>query len=228
MAMIAIAVLALLAVAWRIRIRVFSRVEIALLSLVIVNWVMIWAQINVADGVAFPEKRYWIQSFVLICGWAVWGVDSLARFCSRRNRIFRYIIPVALLILVLFDMVMLFKPHIPLGRRYAYAKACVWAENIIKNDWDGPKIDKDNPFSVKEYHLPCRPIVHAFSQRLAYDLKGRRDNVKIFGNVDTPDYIVIDKRKEEGPKQGYEKLATRTFASRDFEIYRRKNDESIK
>ena len=56
--MIAVGILALIAVVWRIRIRVFTRAETALLALVAGNWVMIWAQINVSDGVLFPEKRF--------------------------------------------------------------------------------------------------------------------------------------------------------------------------
>lgn len=223
MAVTAVGILALIAVAWRIRIRVFTRAEAALLALVAGNWVMIWAQINVSDGVPFPEKRYWIQSFVLLCGWAVWGVYRLSAFLRGRFPSAKHLLPLMLYTLILFDFVMLFKPYIPAGRRFAYRKACDWAENVIMRDWKGPEKDSENPFSVKEYHRPDRPVVRAFSKRLAYDLKGRRDNVRIFGKIDTPDYIVIDRTKEPPPGSGYDKIAAEAYASRIFEIYRRIN-----
>lgn len=223
--MIAVGILALIAVVWRIRIRVFTRAETALLALVAGNWVMIWAQINVSDGVLFPEKRYWIQSFVLLCGWAVWGVDRLSALLCSRYSFAKHLLPLMLYLLILFDFVMIFKPHIPVGRRFAYRKACNWAENVIMRDWKGPEKDEANPFSIKEYHHPNRPVVRAFSKRLAYDLKGRRDNVHIFGKVDTPDYIVIDKTKKPPPGKGYDKIAAAAYASRKFEIYRRKNEK---
>lgn len=218
--MIAVGILTLMAIVWRIRIHAFTRVEMALLALIVGNWMMIWAQINIADGVAFPEKRYWIESFVLLCGWAVWGIERVSSHFSDRIPCLKYVIFASLSLLIVFDLVMIAKPHIPIGRRFAYNKACAWAVGVIRRDWRGPDRDVKNPFSIKEYHRANRPVVEAFSQLVPYELKGRRENVKIFGKIDTPDYIVIDKKKAHPPKRGYEKIAFAEYASREFEIYR--------
>lgn len=225
--MIVVGILSLMAVVWRVRMRVFTREEIVLLAIVFVNWAVICAQINVADGVVFPEKRYWIQSFVLMCGWAMWGLDRVTEVLSRKKHVCKYILPVLVIVLIIFDFVMVFKPHIPIGRRYAYYKACAWAEDVIRKDWQGSERDLNNPFSIKEYHRPNRPVVRAFSQRLVYNLKGRRDNVGIFGVVDIPDYIVIDtgkmnSKKNRRPGNGYEKISEAVFVSNKFELYKRK------
>lgn len=221
--MITIGILACAAVVWRIRRRLFTRAEAALAALIVVNWVMIWAQINVADRVPFPEQRYWIQSFVLLGGWAVWGVDRAAAALSGRFPAARFVLPILIGALALFDLVMVFKPHIPVGRRYAYAQACTWAEGVIRDDWRGPAKDEKNPFSIREYHRPNRPVVRAFSRRLPYVLGGRRDNPAIFGPIDTPDYIVVDTRKGKAPSGArYEKIASNTFARRTFDLYRLK------
>lgn len=226
MVVIAVGILALAAIAWRVRERIFTRTEAAILALVAGNWILIWAQINVDCSAAFPEKRYWIQSVALMCGWAVWGVDRIAVRFSGRFPLVRFLLPAAIGLLVIFDLVMIVKPHIPLGRRYAYNEACRWAEDIIRNDWQGPRQDAKNPFSTKEHHLPYRPVVRSFSQRLPYVLGGRRDNVHIFGETDMPDYIAVDTRKERGlPGKGYEKIAERVFGSRTFMLYRRNKPE---
>jgi hypothetical protein len=225
--MITVGIFAFLTVVWRIRNRVFTRAEVALLSLIVVNWIVIWAQINIADGVAFPEKRYWIQSYVLLCGWAVWGIERLITVLVRKNQAFKFVLPVLFVGLIIFDCMMVLRTHIPVGRRYAYYKACAWAEDVIRKDWQGSERDLNNPFSIKEYHRPNRPVVRAFSQRLVYNLKGRRDNVGIFGDVDMPDYIVIDtgkmnSKKNRRPGNGYEKISEAVFVSNKFELYKRK------
>lgn len=221
--MITVGLLALLAVAWRIRKRLFTRAEAVLAAIVVINLGMVWAQIVVADHVAFPEKRYWIQSFVLVCGWAVWGVDRAAATLAARVPVLRYALPAALAVLAVLDVVMVLKPQIPFGRRYAYVQACTWAEDLIRKDWHGPEKDDHNPFAIQEYHRPNRPVVQAFTRRLPYVLDGRKDNEYVFGALDTPDYIAVDTKKEvrrPGPK--YEKIGAATFASRTFEVYRLK------
>ena len=82
--MIAVIAIAAVAIAYRVKARLFTRAEFAVLSIFVVNWVMIELQISICDHSPFPEKRYWVQAGVLLLGWAAWGMYRLSAALSSK------------------------------------------------------------------------------------------------------------------------------------------------
>ena len=221
--MITVAIVGLAAVAYRIATRRFTRLVAVLLLIGVVNFVMVWAQISMKFGRLWPETRYWIQSLVVFFGWAAWGVGYAAKRIAAVFRPARYALPLAVALFVVYDMVMMFKPLIPVGRRNAYVRECDWAVERIREDWKGPSEDAASRFSITEYHPPRRPVVLAHTNRVPYLLGGRKSVMKFFGRADTPDYVVDEVKKIELPAAAeYELMEERTFGKRKFALYRRK------
>jgi len=225
--MIVAIVIALLAIAYRVRMRLFTKAEFAVLSIFIVNWVTIELQIAICDHVPFPEKRYWVQAGVLLLGWTAWGMYRLSSAMSSRFRPARYILPAAVAGLAVVEIVMVMKPHIPGSRRYAYLRAVDWAAEKISADWNGPAMDEHMGYSSLNYRHPNRPVVCAHTARLPYVLNGRRSTVL---DGDVPDYICdeegkIDLAAERLHGARYELMDRLTVGKRTFALYRRKGGE---
>ena len=125
--MIVAIAIALLAIAYRVKMRLFTKAELAVLSIFVANWVTIELQITICDHVLFPEMRYWVQSGVLLLGWTAWGIYRLSSALSSKFRPARYVLPAAVACLAAVEIVMIMKPHIPGSRRYAYLRAVDWA-----------------------------------------------------------------------------------------------------
>lgn len=222
--MIALEILAVLAIAYRIRKRLFTRAEAVVVALVALNLLVIWAQIVIADGVPFPERRYWCQADALLLGWAAWALLALGRRLAARVPRLRPTAPVAIVVvaLALLLAALLVKPHVPGSRRHARLQACDWAEARIRADWRGPSADPDVVYSVIEYHERARPSVLAHTGLLPYRLGGRRAMPHKFGAVDLPDYIFDEERKIVFPEGGrYEMMGKARFGRATFALYRR-------
>ena len=147
-------VIALLAIAYRVKMRLFTKAELAVLSVFIANWVTIELQISICDHVPFPERRYWVQAGVLLMGWTAWGVYRLSSALSSRFRPARYVLPAMVACFAAIEIAMIVKPHVPGSRRYAYLRAVDWAEEKIRDDWKGPAMDEGMEYSNRNYRHP--------------------------------------------------------------------------
>ncbi len=224
--MIAVIAIAAVAIAYRVKARLFTKAEFAVLSIFIVHLVMVELQISICDHSPFPEKRYWVQAGVLLSGWAVWGLVRFSAALSSRFRPARYLLPAAVVCLAAVEVAMIAKPHVPFSRRYAHLRAVDWAEEMIRADWKGPSKDKGIEFITAEYRQPNRPIVRAHTARLPYVLNGRNDSVSQAFEDDTPDYICdeegkIDLLSESLHGAKYELMEKAKFGRRTFALYRR-------
>ena len=229
--MVVAIVIAVLAIAYRVRMRLFTKAELAVLSIFAANWVMMELQITICAHQLFPEARYWVQSGVLLLGWTAWGIYRLSSALSSKFRPARYVLPVAVACLAAVEIVMIMKPHIPGSRRYAYLQAVDWAAERIRADWKGPAADEHMGYFNRNYRHPNRPIVSAHTARLPYVLNGRRSTV-LAGDV--PDYICDEEGKidlaAEWRLHGvrYELMDRLTVGKRTFALYRRKGGESAR
>lgn len=224
--MIVVNLIALAVVVYRMATRRFTRVEGVLLAIIVVNWMMVVAQINVGGHKLLPEKRYWAQVMVLALGWFAWGVRQASAGLAQKFAPAKFLLPLAVALLAANDLVILVKPHLPVGRRHAYVQACDWAEARIRADWDGPARDATNVFHIANYHLPNRPCIDAHSNRLPYVLGGRADSLVKQSAVDIPDYIFdeereIDLRDRYLRGTTYRLLDRVKFGKRTFALYRR-------
>ena len=229
-------VIAFLAIAYRIRKHLFTKAEFAVLSIFIANWVIIELQISICDHCLFPEKRYWVQAGVLLLGWTAWGICRFSSALSYKFRPARYVLLVAVACLVVVEIAMLVKPHIPGSRRYAYLQAVDWAAEKIRADWKGPAMDEHVKYLSSNYRHPNRPVVCAHTPRLPYVLNGRRSlhsDESVYDILDIPDYICDEEGKLDlaakwlhGAK--YELMDRLTTGKRMFALYRRKGDEAAR
>ena len=228
--MIVAIAIALLAIAYRVRMRLFTKAEFVVLSIFVVNWVTIELQITICDHILFPEKRYWVQSGVLLLGWTAWGIYRFSSALSSRFRLARYVLPAAVACLAGFEVLMIMKPHIPGSRRYAYLQAVDWAAERIRADWKGPAKDEHLEYVGSNYRRPNRPVVHAHTARLPYVLNGRRSlrgDESVCDIHDIPDYICdeeknIDLAADWLHGARYELMDRLTVGKRTFALYRRR------
>lgn len=221
--MIILALIALVAIIYRIKTRAFTRAEGVLLALIAGNFLLILAQIVIKDHVAFPEKRYWVQSFILLLGWTAWGIGAVCKSSlARRFKPIRYLFPLIVVLFAINDLVMVIKPRIPVGRRHAWVAACNWATERIRTDWKGPAKDAADTFSIRQYHQPKRPCVAGHTARIAYLLDGRVASVNEFGEMDRPDYICKEESKIGKLGADYEFMDRVQFGKRRFVLYRRR------
>ena len=221
--MIVAIVIALLAIAYRVRMRLFTKMEFAVLSIFVANWVVIELQIVICDHRMFPEMRYWVQAGVLLMGWTAWGLYRLSSALASKFRPARYVLPAAVACLAAVEIVMIMKPHIPGSRRYAYLRAVDWAAERIRADWKGPAMDECMEYTNVNYRHPNRPVVRAHTSRLPYVLNGRRSTALA---DDVPDYICdeeceIDLAAESLHGARYELMDRLTVGKRTFALYRR-------
>ena len=219
-------VIAAVAIAYRVKARLFTKAELAVLAVFIVHLAMVELQISICDHSPFPEKRYWVQAGVLLLGWAAWGIARFSAMLSSRFRPARYLLPAAVACLAAVEVAMIAKPHVPFSRRYAHLRAVDWAEERIRADWKGPSKDSGIEFIVSEYRQPNRPIVRAHTARLPYVLDGRNDSVSMAFEDDTPDYICDEEGKVDVVSESlhgarYELMDKARFGRRTFALYRR-------
>lgn len=218
--MIAFAVFSIAVAIYRIFRGQFSRQEGVVLGIFVLSILVITVQSCAEYGrfqLALPERRYVIQSTVLLYGWGVWGVLHLPLKAARR-----LILPIILVGLVAYHATMLVKSHLPFGRRAAFVAASDWAVERIRADYHGPTADATNVFSLAEYHRPNRPIVHGHNPRIGYLLGGRDESLSIFGAVDQPDFWVTGHLDDEFDRGAYEFVDAFVFGKRRFELYRRR------
>ena len=223
--MIVLVCLAALALVFRLATHRLRREDLAVVAVALVGFLMVWAQIWVADGKPFPERRYWLQGFVLLFLWAAWGACRVSDALARRLPPARFFAPTLVFLLLALDIVALFKPQIPVGRHYVHAQAGAWAAAAIRADWKGPARDEKVAFSIRDYHPAARPIVEtpAHLRRVVYEVGGRHARMEVFGAADAPDYVLDENRQSTTLKKGgYELMAERAFGERHFSLYRRK------
>lgn len=224
--MIILALIALVAIIYRIKTRVFTRAEGVLLAIIAANFLLIWAQIVIKDHAAFPEKRYWVQSFTLLLGWTAWGIGAVCKSSlARRFKPIRFVFPLIVALFALNDLIMVIKPKIPVGRRHAWVAACNWATDRIRADWKGPAQDETDVFSTRQYHQPKRPCVAGHTARIAYLLNGRVASINEFGKIDRPDYICKEEAKIGKLGDDYELMDHIQFGKRRFALYRSRGRE---
>lgn len=224
MAVIGVLIVAVGAIAWRIRRGLFTRAEAVVLAVFAVNWLVIELQIAICDHRPCPEKRYWVQAGILLSGWAVWGVRELVRTLSRRVPVLKQALPLIVCGFAAFELGMLLKPHIPLSRRHVHLAACAWAAERIQADWKGPRHDEESHYVDAEYVDGRRPRLFAHTARLPYVLGGRLASYLPPALVEVPDYLVdeepVDFDDEAMRDLRFERLETLDVGSRKFAIYR--------
>lgn len=219
-------VLSLAVAAYRIKKGLFTRLEWFLLCLWFGHFALEEAQLLVKFHHFRYDPRYFRPASFLSWIWLAWG---LSHWWSKVKWYALGLFAAA----CIYDAVMVFKPLIPGSRRSAYVQAGDWAIGRIRADWKGPSRDEEDVFALKEYHVPYRPIVHAHIARVPYFLHGRYSFMEHFGKIDTPDYWVIDTRRDvrfwlpEVRKftpypwlPDYELIDRSSFGGREFEIWR--------
>ena len=161
------------------------------------------------------DPRYFRPADFLTWGWVAWGASNW--WCRAKWPM------IALLTgTCIFDAVMVIKPMLPFGRRGAYVRACDWAADRIRADWNGPDRDQDPVFSLEEYHTPYRPVVQAHVARVPYLLNGRQALLTDFGAADMPDYWIIDVQRDIPPPRNlFDLIGTYRRGKFTFELYRR-------
>lgn len=215
--MILLLLLSLAAIAWRLKRRTFTRAEGVLLSIVLINIVLVWAQSFICDHRLSPERRYYAQSLLLVFPWGLWGLAT----AWKNSRLARWAFATTIGLFVVYNGIMLAKAHLPFGRRSAYFAACNWAQRQIAADWRGPSRDEAVEFSWRDYHLPYRPIVQAHSSRLPYLLGGRDMIPGTFQFDDHPDYWFSDISRDPPPTEGFALMGTFRQGKYTFELYKR-------
>ena len=238
--MIGIVLLALVVLVYRIKARLFTRQEAALLAVVLIPVLMTVAQ-SLAESkftrLSLPEMRYWWQATIPLFGYAVWGLEKcfsgklkVSEFVKRSELKHSKLSTRTLLLIIslfaLYDGIMLVKAHVPVGRRNAYIRVCKWAEERIRSDWKGPAEDKSVAHYDFEYRSLKRPIVQAHTARLPYILGGRNNSVGDHFADDTPDYICDEEKNINLAARGlhgakYELMDKCQIGKRKFALYRR-------
>lgn len=225
--MIVVLIIALAAIAYRIYKRTFTRVEAAVLALFAVNFIVIWLQSAICDHVFLPERRYWIESAIVLSGWTVWGIRELMKLKLKLVALIgRWFLPICVVCLAITDIAMLVKPYIRSSRRYANIAAVNWAAVKIREDWKGPARDESLEFCMDEYYHPGRPSIRSHSARLPLLLGGRKDyTVRQLGGM-MPDYVCNEESKIELDQlpftaANYEILDRLSIGKRRYILYKR-------
>ena len=231
--MIVVMAIAALAIAYRIKARLFTKSEAVILAIFAVNWLMIELQIVICDHRTHPEMRYWVQAGILLSGWAVWAVHKVSISLAEKIRPAKYVLPLIVVCLAITETVMIAKAHIPVGRRYAYVQVVDWAKDLIKADWRGPEKDEGIEYFNGEYRQPNRPIISCHTARLPYVLNGRNDSVSGYFENDTPDCICDEEKNINLSSPAlhgacYELMDKCEVGKRRFALYRRAGKESAK
>jgi len=208
-----------------------------LAALLLANFLVVWGQSVVSFwkwrhlGLLMPEARYYLQSLVVLV--------PAVPLVLLRFRHGRKLLVLLLAALAVHAAGYLVKAHVPGSRRSQYVAACDWAAETIRTDYRGPARDAEPFFTQDDYHPSGRPVLSAHVNRLCYLLGGRSGAVferrgvadvpsylldTKFGLADVPDYIVDESQRINRnwwAFADFEKLAERTFGTRDFVIYRR-------
>ena len=226
--MIVFLTIAALAIVYRLAKGLFTRKEALVLAVFLVNFLFVFLQSAICDSVWMPEKRYFIQSGVLLLGWTAWGVFAFSRAAAAKFPPAKFAFPVLVAVFALIEVAMLVKPVVPGSRRHAYLAALDWAKERIAADWHGPAADGREriAFFPGEYRDIARPIVHAHTARLPYLLGGRNDSVSHRFANDAPDYVFDEERKIDlaafaDKSARYELMEKVSFGKRTFALYRR-------
>lgn len=218
--MIALALFSIAVILWRLKWRRASRAEVLLAGLVLMNFLVVFAQEKFGGVHPFPEARYYNQTYLLLYPWGIWGVLQLMSKVKRINA--RICLGVVFGVFAIYDGVMLIKAHLPVGRRSAYEASIQWALPKIAADWQGPKRDELSVMNGKDYHTPYRPVVAAHSARLPYLLGGRDSIFWAYEKEDVADYWFSDIRRDEPPAKGYDLMDEFKQGKYTFQLYRRK------
>ncbi len=223
--MIVLLIIAVAAIVWRIATKRFTAAEWIVLAIAVLNYAVLAGQMLGCYGFRNydpPEQRYWIQSGVLFLGWAAWGILEVSRLAAQKWRPAKFLLPIVVVALMAIDIAMLVKPHVPGSRRNAYLRACDWAEEKIRADYQGPAKDTERVYGNQEYHEEKRPAIIAHTGLLAYRLNGRHASPGNFGAIDLPDYVFDEDKKIHLPKDArYELMDRVSFGKRSFSLYRR-------
>lgn len=211
----ALTILSLAVAAYRIKKGLFTRLEWFLLLFWLGHFALEEAQLIVKFHHFRYDPRYFRPALFLSWIWLAWGVST---YWSK----VKWYALSALAAICIFDAVLVVKPNLPFGRRGAYVRACDWAVEKIRADWKGPSRDPDIGFSLGEYHTPYRPVVMAHVARVPYLLNGRQALLTDFGKEDFPDYWIIDVRRDDPPRAGFELMDTYRQGKFAFELYRRR------
>lgn len=218
--MIALVIFSIAVILWRLKRRLASRTEILLAGLVLMNYLMVFAQEKLGGGHPFPEARYFNQAHLLLYPWGIWGLMQLLSKLKRIN--LRLCLGVVFGVFAVYDGVMLIKAQLPIGRRSAYEASIQWALPKIAADWQGPKRDEINVMNAVDYHTPFRPVVMAHSARLPYLLGGRDSIFWAYEKEDVADYWFSDIRRDDPPTKGYVLMDEFKQGKYTFQLYRRK------
>lgn len=213
-------VLSLAVAAYRIKKGLFTCLEWFLLLFWLGHFALEEAQLIVKFHHFRYDPRYFRPASFL--SW-IWLACGLSTYWSK----VKWYALSALAAICIFDAVLVIKPNLPFGRRGAYVRACDWAVGKIRADWKGPARDPDIGFSLGEYHTPYRPVVMAYVARVPYLLNGRQALLTDFGKVDFPDYWIIDVRRDDPPRAGFELMDTYRQGKFAFELYRRQRKGAV-
>lgn len=175
MTQIIVLVLALGAVAWRIRTKKLTIVEWCLIAFVVLNVILVQLQMFVGEkGKLSWILRYHQAALVFLYGWAAWGVVALLDCLSGWRRIALALVAGAWIAGGGGTSLWRIAKHgFVESNRNARARAAEWAAEIVQKDFTGPKRDAERFFTLQEYHPSCRPIILSEGAYLVSLLGGR-------------------------------------------------------
>jgi len=219
----AFTILSLCVAAYRIRRRLFTRAEWILLALWAGHFLFELA-VMYGEFMRFRfEARFFRPAEFLTWGWLAWGVVRLWCCGPGWRRMFFALLGLVLL----YDGIMLTRAKIPAGRRNAYAAACDWAAEKIREDWKGPACDTNFVFTLGEYRTDRRPVVDCHSARVPYLVGGRSNGMddgvyEQVAELDRPDYWIQDLRTDDPPTGSeWELMGTFRRGKYELPLYRR-------
>lgn len=215
-------ILSVLVLAYRAKKRLLTKPELVLLAIWCVHFILEEAQTFLYLGHFYYGARYLRPAEFLLWGYLAWGIVHLREIFPRLDR---RLLLLPLICIVIYNVVLLVKPRLPVGRRGAYVAACEWAADKIRSDWQGPQKDEEFVFSVRRYRVPDRPVIDCYSARLPYVVGGRSNGNAVdekTTELDQADYWIQDLRWEDPPGEGWELMDTFERGKYKFPLYRRK------
>jgi len=231
-------ILALAVAVWRIRRRLFTVAEWALLVLFVLHFLLTQLQVAVEGvsvvgiwGLFYVDWRYVNPAFFLSWGWLAWAVSQLwNRQWRIRGRVVavRHVVLVLLSVMVVYGLRKTVRSNFPWVKRSWIVAACEHAADRINQDWKGPSRNATNEFWLSEYNSPLRPNVHGPSGRLAYLVNGCAvDKWPAESGPDkVPDYWLSSGLSwEDLPPPGLKFTCIDSFkcGKRDYKLYRRED-----
>lgn len=233
MSIVVLAILAAAVFFVRLALRQVTRAEWGVAAFFILHFLLIQLQMYLSDyGKTTIDFRYHAPTYSLLFGWVAIGLVALIHRVPLRWRCHTRI---AVALAMVWLGVRMIANLVDDPQREVNEEISRWAADVIRRDWQGPRIDKHRLYDV--YFPNKRPAVAGLSGLAAYYVGGRQavhnltlDPSKVRLS-EKPDYIVatrkfIDFKIMKGVMSlcdtpEYECIATKDGEWDEYRLYKR-------